>query len=337
MTKSAARPSSANGLTVYSGSVAGLAWKETRSLARSSLTQRVREPVDGTERRRRHPVRRELSLRREQEVDERGCDRAEDREQRPFEPATDPGEVDQDDGEHDGGGLRQDVPATDVRELVRDHGLELGGRQRTEQAGGERDRRAGRPAPRGERARIPVGNQVELRRHDAELGRERIHRRAQQRVLGERVLPGAEHPEERSIGIRVHGERGEQGAEHEHGRRLRPAERPAQRAEEPGQDRDHQPPLGDVQSGCEPHGLGVVVAEAVAVVVAEAAGWPVRLRCVAAARAVQRRDVLERHENVAVQLDVGDVLDRAVGGENTFLILAAEEGDFDLLALYLFV
>ena len=53
----------------------------------------------------------------------------------------------------------------------------------------------------------------------------------------------------------------------------------------------------------------VVVVEAVAVVVAEPARRPVRLRRVAAARAVERGDVLERHEDVAVELDVGDVLD----------------------------
>ena len=110
--------------------------------------------------------------------------------------------------------------------------LELGRRQRAEQAGRERDRRAGGPAAGGERARIAVRDQVELRRHDAELGRERVHGRAQERVLGERVLPGAEHPEQRAVRVRVDGERGEQRAEDEHRRRLRPAERPAERAEE---------------------------------------------------------------------------------------------------------
>jgi hypothetical protein len=48
---------------------------------------------------------------------------------------------------------------------------------------------------------------------------------------------------------------------------------------------------------------------------------------------VQRRDVLERDEDVTVELDVGNVLERAVGGENAFLVFAAEEGDLDLLAL----
>ena len=36
-----------------------------------------------------------------------------------------------------------------------------------------------------------------------------------------------------------------------------------------------------------------------------------------------------------VELDVRDVLERAVCGEDTFLVLPAEEGDLDLLALIL--
>ena len=48
---------------------------------------------------------------------------------------------------------------------------------------------------------------------------------------------------------------------------------------------------------------------------------------------MERGDVLQRHEDVAVQLDVSDVLDVAVGGEDTLLVLASEEGDLDLLAL----
>src|SRR5947208_6765408 len=74
-------------------------------------------------------------------------------------------------------------------------------------------------------------------------------------------------------------------------------------------------------------GLAVVVA----VVLGEAARRPVRLRGVAAARAVEGGDVLQRDQDVSVQLDVGDVLDEAVGGQDTVLIIAAEEGDFDLL------
>src|SRR6188768_3587597 len=48
------------------------------------------------------------------------------------------------------------------------------------------------------------------------------------------------------------------------------------------------------------------------VVLDEAAGRPVRLGGVAAARAVERGDVLERDEDVTVQLDVRDVLEGAV-------------------------
>ena len=72
------------------------------------------------------------------------------------------------------------------------------------------------------------------------------------------------------------------------------------------------------------------------VVLEQAARRPVFvLRRVAAARAVERRDVLERDEDVAVQLDVGDLVDVAVCGEDALLVIAAEERDLDLLALVL--
>jgi hypothetical protein len=42
---------------------------------------------------------------------------------------------------------------------------------------------------------------------------------------------------------------------------------------------------------------------------------------------------VKRNENVSVQLDVGDVLDVAIGRQDTFLILAPEQRDLHLLAL----
>src|SRR5918992_5588420 len=72
-----------------------------------------------------------------------------------------------------------------------------------------------------------------------------------------------------------------------------------------------------------------------ALVLGEAARRPVGLGRVAPARAVERGDVLERDQDVPVELDVRDVLDRAVRRENALLVLAAEQGDLDLLALVL--
>src|SRR4051794_31701221 len=62
---------------------------------------------------------------------------------------------------------------------------------------------------------------------------------------------------------------------------------------------------------------------------------PVVLRRIAPARAVNRGDVLERDQDVPVQLHVRDVLDVAVRRQHAFLILAAEERHLDLLALVL--
>jgi hypothetical protein len=50
---------------------------------------------------------------------------------------------------------------------------------------------------------------------------------------------------------------------------------------------------------------------------------------------MERSNVLQRNQDVSVQLDVGDVLDEAVGGQHAVLVIAAEEGDFDLLTLVL--
>src|SRR4029077_15960675 len=71
----------------------------------------------------------------------------------------------------------------------------------------------------------------------------------------------------------------------------------------------------------------------VAVFLLEPARRPVVVGRVAATRTVERGDVLERNEDVSVQLNVGDVLHVAVGGQDTFLVFAAEECDLDLLAL----
>src|SRR5262249_12309850 len=81
----------------------------------------------------------------------------------------------------------------------------------------------------------------------------------------------------------------------------------------------------------------VRVARAVALpVIEQAARWPVLvLRRVAAARAMKRRDVLERDEDVPIQFDMRDLVDVAVRGEDALLVLAAEKRDLDLLALVL--
>jgi len=60
---------------------------------------------------------------------------------------------------------------------------------------------------------------------------------------------------------------------------------------------------------------------------------PIRLRRVAAAGAVEGGDVLQRDEDVAVELEVRNAFYSAVRRERPVLILAAEELDLDLLAL----
>jgi hypothetical protein len=50
---------------------------------------------------------------------------------------------------------------------------------------------------------------------------------------------------------------------------------------------------------------------------------------------MKRRDVLEGNEDVAVQLDVGNVLHVAIGRQAALLIFASEERDLDLLPFVL--
>ena len=50
---------------------------------------------------------------------------------------------------------------------------------------------------------------------------------------------------------------------------------------------------------------------------------------------MERSDVLQRYEDVAVQLDVRHPVDDPVGGQHPVDVLAAEESDVDLLALVL--
>src|SRR6185437_9304408 len=73
----------------------------------------------------------------------------------------------------------------------------------------------------------------------------------------------------------------------------------------------------------------------IAVLLLEPARRPIVFRSVAAARAVERGDVLQRHEDVAVQLDVSDILDVAVRGQHALLVFPTEKGDLDLLAFVL--
>ena len=50
---------------------------------------------------------------------------------------------------------------------------------------------------------------------------------------------------------------------------------------------------------------------------------------------MQRSDVLERDQDVPVQLDMSDLVDGAVRGQDAVLVIAAEERDLDLLPLVL--
>ena len=73
-------------------------------------------------------------------MNERRGDRAEDEEERALEQAADPARLHDDGGEHDRRRLDDHVAAHDVRDLVRDHALDLGRRRQTHERLGGHDR-----------------------------------------------------------------------------------------------------------------------------------------------------------------------------------------------------
>src|SRR5262249_2615827 len=73
----------------------------------------------------------------------------------------------------------------------------------------------------------------------------------------------------------------------------------------------------------------------VALVLGEPTRRPIRLRRIAAARTVEGGNVLQRDQDVAVQLDLGAVVDGAVRGEPAVLVNAGHPWHFALLALVL--
>ena len=171
---------------------------------------------------------------------ERGGDRAEHEQERPREKAAEPAGLDERRREEDGERLGEHVEAADVRELVRDHRLELLAADDPQEAGRHGERRAAGPASDDEGPREAVVDQAELRRSDVQLGGDAIGRRAQERVLGERERPRVEHAEQRPVAEPVDGDRGAEGAEREQRRAPFAADQPAdagrERREEPDQD-----------------------------------------------------------------------------------------------------
>ena len=126
--------------------------------------QRVGEAVRRLADRGRGAVGDELAPRREQQMHERGRERAEHEQERTLEPAADPAQLDERGGDDDGDRLHEHVPAGDVRELVREHAVELGGRGGREQALADGDRRAAaaRARPRARAGARPAGGRASV-------------------------------------------------------------------------------------------------------------------------------------------------------------------------------
>ena len=220
-----------------------------------------------------------------------------------------------------------------MRKLVREHAFELCGRSHRDERVAEGDRGASRPAAGRERARMPVPDEIEPGLRDPGPSSQALDTLVERGHLAGQELLRADHAERDPVGVDVDGSRQQKRAENQH-REPAIAPEPVADCGKSAAESDQQEPafqhVPDPQERA--HDLSLVV---VAIDLVQAARRPVRLGRVAAAGAVERGDVLQRDQDVTVQLDVGDVLDEAVSGEHAVLVVASEQGDLDLLALVL--
>ncbi len=94
------------------------------------------------------------------------------------------------------GRLNGHVAVTGVRELVGEDSLELGRWQQPDQPAAQRDREVAGAPPDRERSRMAVVEEVELRPSHAGRSGEPLHRRVQERRLGQRQLTRSERGED---------------------------------------------------------------------------------------------------------------------------------------------
>ncbi len=173
----------------------------------------------------------ELTLRGKQEVHEGSGDRTQDEEEPTLEPSTDPGQLDQRRSEHYRRRLQEDVAMPDVRELVSDQALELGGDAYPQQAGTDREPGAVWPAAGHERTGMSVRKQMELRFGYSRASRQTLDRGMESRGLAERQLPRSDHPERDSISEPIHGARRQECAKHQDGEQVESTDCPSEGSE----------------------------------------------------------------------------------------------------------
>src|SRR5205085_10142726 len=144
-----------------------------------------------------------------------------------------------------------------------------------------------------------VWEQIAARRRDPCACREPLDGRVEERRLAERQLACADHPERCSVEHPIRAGREQERAENEDREKSHPAERPPDEGEDTCEPHHKEPGLDDVAGREEHYGsLTLVAAVFLPVVLEQAAGRPILvLGRVAAARAVERRDVLKGDED----------------------------------------
>ena len=200
VTNSFASPSSANGLIVYSGSVAGLAWNETSSLACSRRSNASARPCGESQSaaasRSASNSRRGESSRCTNEAAIGPSTYSSARDSHPPRRETSSERP----RKHDRRRLDQYVTVLHVRDLVGEQPVDLGGRRPAEHAGADGERRMHRAASRGQHAREPVRDHVQPRLDHAGARRQPLDRRMQQRRLTGQEFARADHPHRDAIG-----------------------------------------------------------------------------------------------------------------------------------------
>src|SRR5215210_983033 len=146
--------------------------------------------------------------RRQERMLDGRSDRAEDEEERALEPTAGPAELEEGRRDDRGDGLRQEVTAERVSDLVGDEALELGRFGGPEQPGRDDERMSAAASARREHPWMPVADHVQPRTRHVRARRDPLRRDEQRHGLRLEQLLGTNDAEERTIRVPVEGDPG---------------------------------------------------------------------------------------------------------------------------------
>ena len=211
--------------------------------------QCVRKPVRRLAKLCRPAVSGEFPSRRQESLNRRGCHGPEDEEERPLKPAAEPAQLEQRRGDDGRGGLHENVPSLRVCDLVREHTLELGRRQRNEKARAHGDGLSAAAAAGRERLRVRIADQVKPRSRHVRTCCEPLDGCHVERSFSLRERTRADETERHTVRVPVDRRSGQKAAEDEDRKEPITADRPPEGAEERACADEKEPSLDDVERG----------------------------------------------------------------------------------------